>query len=140
MAETTERYWVTSKLEKLQFSEIVRLLRLTRWAKDRPEAIIRRSVDHSLNFGVFVGEKQVGYARVVTDYTLFAYLCDVIIDPEYRGRGLAKLLIREITAHPDLQSLRRFFLHTLNAQPLYRQFGFENMQVPAHYMEIFHGG
>ena len=134
-----QQYRVTSNIEELAFDDVLRLVRLTDWAKDRREDIIRKSFENSLNFGVFAGARQVGYCRVITDYATFAYLADVIIEPDYRGRGLSMLMMEAVMSHPELNSLRRMSLLTTTAHDLYRKFGFENLKYPMNYMEVFYG-
>ena len=131
-----KQYRISSEPADQNVGEITHLLQLTYWAKYRPAEIIRRSLEHSINFSVFAGDKTVGFARVISDRAVFAYLCDVVIDPDYRGRGLSKLLMEAILSHPDLQTLRRFSLLTHDAHDLYRKFGFEN-GVPERYMERY---
>jgi GNAT superfamily N-acetyltransferase len=111
------------------------------WAAGVPRAVVERSVAGSLPFGIFHApearrERQVGFARVVTDRATFAYLADVYVLEEHRGRGLARWLMEVITAHPDLQGLRRFLLATRDAHGLYARFGFRPLAEPARYMEI----
>ena len=105
------------------------------WAIGRSLEIVQRAIENSLNFGVFDGGKQIGFARVVTDYATFAWLADVFIIDEYRGRGLGVWLIEVITSHPNLQGLRRWILATRDAHELYRQFGFNELVNPQRYME-----
>jgi len=105
------------------------------WAQDRSRELVERSIDNSLNFGVFKEEKQVGFARVVTDYATFAWLADVFIADEYRGRGLGKWLIEVITSHPNLQGFRRWLLATRDAHELYRRVGFHEVAEPKRWME-----
>ena len=95
------------------------------WSKNIPLDIVQRSIDGSLCFGVYLDTQQVGFARVVTDYATFAYLADVFVQPDYRGRGLSKQLIAYIMAYPSLQGLRRWMLITYDAHGLYEQFGFQ---------------
>lgn len=95
------------------------------WAQGVPLDTVRRSIEHSLTIGVRHGEQMVGFARVVTDYSVIAYLADVFVLEEYRGRGLGKWLVELVTAHPDLQGLRRWLLATRDAHGLYRRFGFQ---------------
>ncbi len=95
------------------------------WAKNIPLDVVRRSLDHSFCFGVFEDDRQVGFARLVTDRATFAYLADVFILPEHRGKGLSKWLIATIQSHPDLQGLRRWMLGTKDAHGLYAQFGWK---------------
>jgi GNAT superfamily N-acetyltransferase len=94
------------------------------WAQGIPFQTVAKSINGSMCFGVYEGNRQVGFARVITDTAVFAYLADVFIDPAYRGRGLSKWLMETIVAHPDLQGLRRFLLSTRDAHGLYAQYGF----------------
>ena len=95
-----------------------------------------RSIAGSLCFALLHGGRQVGFARVVTDRATFAYLCDVYVLEEHRGRGLGKWLVEEVRAHPDLQGLRRIVLVTKDAHGLYAGLGFQAPANPAGYMEI----
>ena len=88
-------------------------------------------------FGLYDGEKQVGLARVVTDYAIFAYLCDVFIHEDYRDHGLGKWLMQTVMSHPDLQGLRRWTLATRDAHGLYKQFGWDALGNAENWMEIF---
>ncbi|PIQ22950.1 MAG: GNAT family N-acetyltransferase, partial [Cytophagales bacterium CG18_big_fil_WC_8_21_14_2_50_42_9] len=99
-------------------------------------SLVEKSIQNSLNFGVYQQEEQVGYARVISDFTTFAYLCDVFILPDYRGRGLSKWLITCIQEHPELQGLRRFMLMTRDAHGLYSQHGFSPLKDATGVMEI----
>jgi N-acetylglutamate synthase-like GNAT family acetyltransferase len=110
------------------------------WAKDIPKSLVERTLGHSLCWGIYHQEKQVGFARVITDQATFAYLCDVFIAAEHRGRGLSKSLMATILAHPDLQGLRRWMLVTADAQSLYEQFGFQVVAKPERHMEIHRPG
>jgi GNAT superfamily N-acetyltransferase len=105
------------------------------WAIGRSVEVEQRAIENSLNFGVFDGSKQIGFARVVTDYATFAWLADVFIIDEYRGRGLGIWLIEVITSHPNLQEFRRWILATRDAHELYRRFGFNQLANPQRYME-----
>lgn len=106
------------------------------WAANIPLEIVECSIANSLCFGVYVGERQVGFARVVTDYATFGYVADVFIIPTHRGRGLAKQLMAFIMSHEALQGLRRLMLVTQDAHGLYRQFGFSSIQNPDDTMFI----
>ena len=110
------------------------------WALGRSLEVVRRSVEHSLCFGLYEGERQVGFARAVTDYATFAYLADVYVLEEARGRGLGKWLVSTVLAHPDLQGLRRWLLATRDAHELYRPFGFRELERPEFYMGILNEG
>ncbi len=106
------------------------------WAKGVPLETVNRSIEHSLCFGMYRAGKQIGFARVVTDYATFAWLADVFIDEEQRGRGLGKKLVPAILAHPQLQGLRRFLLGTRDAHGLYARFGFKPLEYVERYMQI----
>jgi GNAT superfamily N-acetyltransferase len=108
------------------------------WSEGIPFEIMQRSFEHSLCFGVYENNQQVGFARVITDRTTFAYLADVFILEPYRGRGLSKWLLQCIMRHPDLQGLRRWGLVTRDAHGLYAQFGFTSLKHPEWMMEISH--
>jgi GNAT superfamily N-acetyltransferase len=107
------------------------------WAKNIPRPVLERSIENSLCFGAYDGEGQAGFARVVTDFAVFAYIGDVFVLPEHRGYGVSKLLMQAIRSHPDLQGLRRWHLLTRDAHALYKQFGFRELENPPRHMEIF---
>jgi GNAT superfamily N-acetyltransferase len=100
------------------------------WARGRSRDVVLRSIQNSLCFTLLVDGRQVGFARVATDRAVFGYLMDVFILPEWRGRGLSKILMREVVQHPDLAGLKVFLLRTSDAHELYRQFGFEPITEP----------
>lgn len=104
------------------------------WANGIPLDIVMRSIDNSLCFGVYYEGKQAGFARVISDFATFAYLGDVFILPEHRGKGLSKWLMLVIMNHPELQGLRRFILTTKDAHGLYAQFGFIPYPQPGRLM------
>jgi GNAT superfamily N-acetyltransferase len=115
------------------------------WARNVPLSTVQKSIENSLCFGIYDdGDRQVGFARVITDYAVFAYLADVFILEPYRGRGLAKWLIACIVSNPELQDLRRWMLATKDAHGLYAQYGFNPLSKPERFMEASqpaaHGG
>ena len=106
------------------------------WARDVPLSTVQKSIENSLCFGIYNdANKQVGFARVITDYAVFAYLADVFILEAYRGRGLAKWLMACIVSTPELQNLRRWMLATKDAHGLYAQYGFNPLSRPERFME-----
>jgi len=105
------------------------------WAAGIPRETVERSIAGSLCFGAFDGDRQVGFARVVTDRATFAYLADVFVLEEFRGRGVATRMMEAIVAHPELQNLRRWLLVTRDAHPLYEKFGFRPLEKPDRHME-----
>ena len=106
------------------------------WAKNVPMEIVQRSIEHSLTIGIYDQEKQIGFARVVSDYATFAYLGDVFVDPAYRGRGLSKQLMEFIFSFEEFKVLRRFILATADAHSLYAKYGFMPLKSPDRFMEI----
>ncbi len=106
------------------------------WSQNIPRALVERSIANSLCFGAFDGRKQVGFARVISDFAVFAYIGDVFVVPEHRGRGVSKSIMEAIREHPHLQGLRRWLLVTRDAHELYRKFGFGELADPARHMEI----
>src|SRR6202167_5348991 len=106
------------------------------WCEGIPRQTVERAIANSLCFGLFHGKDQVGFARVITDSAAYAYLCDVYILEDHRGKGLGKWLMECGMAHPALQGLRRFSLATRDAHGLYRQFGFRKLNKPESMMEI----
>jgi GNAT superfamily N-acetyltransferase len=119
-----ENYCVSTDISKLNIEMIHRYLTSeSYWARGIPKPVVEKSIANSLCFGVYCDNKQVGFARLVTDMATFAYLADVFIVPEYRGLGLSKFLMETIHGHPELQDLRRWWLGTKDAHGLYEQFG-----------------
>lgn len=106
------------------------------WAKGRSRVTVERALANSLCFGAYQDGRQVGFGRVVTDRAVFAYLMDVFVLPDHRGRGVGKTLMRAVVAHPDLQGLRLFLLRTKDAHSLYAQFGFLPLPDPETTMVI----
>ncbi len=120
----------------MQIDVIHRFLQKSYWASQRNQEVIRRSIDNSLPFGIFARQRQIGFARVVTDYATFAWIADVFVDEEFRGQGLSKWLMESILGHPELQGLRRWVLATRDAHTLYSRFGFTSLKNPDRWMEI----
>lgn len=110
------------------------------WAENIPREIVERSIENSLCFGIYKSEKQIGFARVISDFATFAYLADVFVLEEERGKKLSKWLMEIMIAHPQLQGLRRFTLATKDAHGLYAQFGFKPFAKPDRWMEIHQPG
>jgi GNAT superfamily N-acetyltransferase len=134
---TNGDFSITTDKTKLQIKVIHDFLAYeSYWAKDIPLEYVERAIENSLCFGVFYKNEQVGLARIVSDYTTFAYLCDVFILEKQRGQGLSKWLVETIMAHPNLQGLRRWVLLTADAHELYKKYGWQNIAAPERYLEI----
>lgn len=128
-------YTITTDMRRLDLHAIHAFLSQTYWSPGIPLAVLKKAIENSLAFGVFRGQEQIGFARVVTDKATFAYLADVYILEAHRGKGLSKRLLEEIHAHAELQGLRRFLLATRDAHGLYAQFGFQPLANPSRMME-----
>ena len=127
---------ISTDPDRLDIHAIHAYLTRSYWAEGIPYDVVKNCVVNSLCFGAYAGDRQVGFARVITDRVTFAYLCDVYVLEEYRGRGLSKRLMEAVCGHPDLQNLRRFCLATRDAHGLYEKFGFARVDCPNRYMEI----
>lgn len=129
---------ITTEKAELDITLIHRVLsEQTTWAKGIPLAVVRRSIEHSLCFGGFLGGAQVAFARVISDYATFANIVDVFVLAEHRGKGYSKTLMSAVLVHPQLQGLRRMMLATADAHGLYAQFGFTAPLYPGSLMERY---
>ena len=129
---------ITTAVEDQDIELIHRFLsEQSAWAIGIPLETVRVSIEHSLNFGGFLGASQVAFARVVSDYSTFAYLVDVFVLEEHRGKGYSSALMSAVLSHPRLQGLRRFMLATSTAHGLYAKFGFTPPVKPQSLMERF---
>jgi GNAT superfamily N-acetyltransferase len=131
-----DNFTISTDPARLDIDVICDFLTRSYWASGRPRERTERALENSLVFGIYDGDKQVGVARVVTDYSIFAYLCDVFIHEDYRAHGLGKWLMQTINRHPHLQGLRRWTLVTRDAHGLYCQFGWKPLAKPDSWMEI----
>jgi GNAT superfamily N-acetyltransferase len=130
------QYTVSTNTARFDVEMIYRFLTNCYWAEGVTREIVLRSIENAVCFGVFDGDKQVGFARVITDRATYAYIGDVFILESHRGRGLSKLLMTAVMEHPELQGFRRWSLVTNDAHGLYQQFGFKPPANPQRYMEI----
>ena len=128
-------FTVSTEMARLDMDTIYAFLSTCYWSKGIPRVICERSIINSEAFGVYEGERQVGFARVVTDYATVGYLGDVFILEPWRGRGLSRFLMDSIMAHPELQGFRRWCLLTRDAHGLYEKYGFGPLHAPDRWME-----
>ena len=131
---TENNFIISTDKSKIDLEFVHGFLSNSYWSPGVPMQTVKKAMHGSLCFGVYENDKQVGYARMVTDTATFAYLADVFIDENYRGKGLGKWLVKTILAHPDLQGLRRILLATKDAHALYEQVGFIAINNPERYM------
>ncbi|MGH9364731.1 MAG: GNAT family N-acetyltransferase [Thermoanaerobaculia bacterium] len=129
-------YSISTDRDRLDRQVIHAFLRESYWARGIPREVVDRAIENALCFGLYEGDRQIGFARVISDFSTFAYLADVFVLDSHRGRGLGTWLVEVMRAHPDLQNLRRWMLATDDAHGLYRKFGFQPLEKPERIMEI----
>lgn len=127
-------FFISTDKSKLDLDTIHGFLSKSYWADGRTRETIQKSIDNSICFGVYLDEEQIGFARVVSDYSIFAYIMDVFILEEYRGNGYSKQLMHAITTYEDTCDCENWFLRTKDAQGLYSQFGFVELEFPERTM------
>jgi N-acetylglutamate synthase-like GNAT family acetyltransferase len=128
-------YLLSTDKAKIDVQVVHDFLSQSYWAENIPLAAVKKSIGNSLCFAIYHHEKLIGFARAISDFATFAYLADVFILPEERGKGLSKWLMETIMGHPQLQDLRRFILATRDAHSLYAQFGFTPFDKPDRWMQ-----
>ncbi|RAJ83548.1 acetyltransferase (GNAT) family protein [Chitinophaga dinghuensis] len=130
-------YSISTDTDKLNVDLIHQFLSTASyWAQDIPKELVEKCIAGSLCFGLYHGTDQIGFARLITDQASFAYLADVFVLPEWRGKGLSKFLMRTIMDYPSLQGLRRWMLMTSDAHGLYKQFGFGPLEDTSKLMNL----
>ena len=129
-----DRFTISTDPSRLDVDAITEMLSRAYWAQGRTREMIARYLQHSLAFGLYDGSRQIGLARVISDYATFAWLCDVFIHEDYRGHGMGKWLMETVHSHPDLQDLKRWMLATNDAHGLYSQFGWVPLEPPGRWM------
>jgi GNAT superfamily N-acetyltransferase len=130
-----DEFEISTDAARVDVAAVHSFLTNSYWAAGIPLETVAQSIQNSLCFGIYRGQDQIGFARVITDRATFAYLADVFVLAAFRGRGLAKWLMQCILSHPDLQGLRRWSLITRDAHGLYQEFGFQQLRTPERWME-----
>lgn len=128
-------YTITTDPARVDLTVVTTVLGSTYWAQGIPREAVAKSVSGSICFSLVHGSEQVGFARVISDHATFAYLADVFVVPEHRGKGNGRWLCECVMAHPELQGLRRWLLVTRDAHGLYRKLGFRELANPDRHME-----
>ena len=126
---------ISTDKSRLNFEVIHQFLTNSYWAKGRTIDEVKRSIDNSINFGVYLKNEQIGFARICTDYTVFVYLMDVFILPEHRSKGYFKELMQVIVKEPSLKTCKVWMLKTKDAHELYKKFSFTDLKQPERVME-----
>lgn len=127
---------ITTDRSKMDIDLIYNFLTNAYWSTGKPKWVVKKSIKNSLCFGVFYKNQQVGFARVITDYVTFAYIADLFILEEFRGKGISKLLIKHILEYKKLIKMKKWILATKDAHALYEKFGFEVVKDSKKYMEL----
>ena len=131
------KYVISNDRSKLDIPLIHKfLLKEAYWSKDIPYNLVQKSIENSLNFGLYLNENQIGYAKVISDFSTITHLGDVFILESYRGKGLGKFLMHNIMYHERIQGLRSWILLTSDAHFLYEKFGWTPLLEPKKWMEI----
>ena len=129
---------VSTDQKKLDLKLIHDFIANSYWAKGIPFELLQRSIKNSLCFGAYTEDnQQIGFARIVSDSATFAYLADVFVLEEFRGKGISRLIMDAVMSHPDLQGLRRIMLATQDAHGLYKKYGFEAVPNPQSLMQVW---
>ena len=128
-------YRISTDKMRLDVPAIHDFLVNTYWSKGRSLDVVRQSVEHSLCFGLYYQQGQIGFGRVISDFSTFAYIADVYVLDQHRGHGLGKHLVTCITQHAQLQGLKRWLLVTSDAHGLYKPYGFSPLTTPERFME-----
>ncbi len=138
MEWTRDRFVISDDTARIDRDVVHRYLRdESYWSRAVPRDVVDRSIDHSLNLGLYDGDAQIGFARLVTDRSTFAFLADVFVLPSHRGQGLGVWLCATVLEHPDLVGVRRILLGTDDAHGLYAQLGFTPLAQTERFMDIF---
>jgi GNAT superfamily N-acetyltransferase len=136
MEINNRNYWISDDRSRVDVDYVFNFLsNESYWSKGIPKDVFLKSIDNSLCFSLFAKDRQVGFARIISDYATIAYLGDVFIDESLRGQGLGKMLMEAVVAHPALQGLRRWILATSDAHGLYSQYLFTPLKKPEIFME-----
>ena len=131
-----EKFEISTDRDRLDLDLIHQFLtNESYWARTRTHEQTLAAIENSLCFGVYVENRQIGFGRVISDFATFAYIGDVFVVDQFRGRGIGKMLMEEMVSHPRLQDLRRWLLATRDAHGLYSQFGFGELRFPERWME-----
>lgn len=130
------QYYISSNPDDIKLGDVCRLLWGVHWAANRPEDIIEKSIKNAHCFGIFDGHKQIGFARVITDYATFAYVSDVVVDGQYRGQKLGYWLITHILNHHAFAPVKQWRLKTTYAHKFYKKVGFKPLTHPEKFLEI----
>ncbi|WP_180021046.1 GNAT family N-acetyltransferase [Acinetobacter sp. YH16044] len=127
---------ITDDKNEMDLDTVHRFLRHTYWSKDIPKHVVKKAIENSLAVALLLDDELIGFGRAITDYATFAYLADIYVADEHRGKGYSKLIVSTLFEKCGSSDLRRMLLATADAHGLYRQFGFTDLAQPASFLEI----
>lgn len=136
MNKKIDSYLFSTNRDKLDIKLIHNFISHSYWARGRSLAAVTKTIENSLCFAAYQDEKQVAFARVITDKATFGYLADVFVIENFRGRGISKLLMQFIMEHPDIENLSAMMLATADAHGLYEKYGFKALPDPDKFMRL----
>ncbi len=136
MEWTKGAYTANDDKSQLDLFYIVPALQQSYWAIDRPKEIVEQSIRNSVTLGVYTEGRQIGFARAVTDKCTFAWICDIMVHPDYRGVGLGKFIVECLSEHPEVKKCQQHFLRTDDAHGLYEQFGYSVCEAMVKNVEL----
>ncbi|ESK36261.1 hypothetical protein P256_02568 [Acinetobacter nectaris CIP 110549] len=127
---------VTDEKSEIDLDIVHQFLKTTYWSKDIPKEVVQKAIENSLSIGLLLENQLIGFGRSITDYATFAYIADIYIKPEFRGKGYSKIIVKALLDRSGSEKLRRVLLATSDAHGLYRKFDFQNLGKPEDFLEI----
>ena len=131
-----ENIRITDDKNEIDLDTVHQFLTNTYWSKDISKEVIQKAIKHSLSVGLLLGDRLIGFGRAITDYATFAYLADIYVEDQFRGKGYSKIIVKALLDKSGSQELRRVLLATADAHGLYRKFDFTNLAQPETFLEI----
>lgn len=131
-----ENIRITDDKNEIDLDTVHQFLTTTYWSKDIPKEVVQKAIKHSLSVGLLLDDQLIGFGRAITDYATFAYLADIYVGAEFRGKGYSKIIIKALLDKSGSEELRRILLATADAHGLYRKFDFTNLAKPESFLEI----
>lgn len=131
-----ENIRITDDKNEIDLDTVHQFLTTTYWSKDIPKEVVQKAIKHSLSVGLLLDDQLIGFGRAITDYATFAYLADIYVGAEFRGKGYSKIIIKALLDKSGSEELRRILLATADAHGLYRKFDFTNLAKLESFLEI----
>ncbi len=134
--QVIENIRITDDKSQIDIDTVHQFLKTTYWSKDIPKEVVQKAIENSLSVGLLFADQLIGFGRSITDYATFAYIADIYVKPEYRGKGYSKMIVQALLDKSGSEDLRRILLATSDAHGLYRKFDFKNLGKPEDFLEI----